>query len=567
MASYILTQAEARRLPPALIVLLGALYLLPGLFARDPWAAADAEGLGIALTMAGGTLADWLAPNIFGQAAARDGPLAAWISACAIKVLGPLVGEQTAARLAIGGTTACGLAWIWLAVARLAARPEVQPADPFEASAAPADIGRAVADAALLVTMATCGLIARIHETTAMAVQFAWTAAWLLGAAIAIERPVRGGLIAGAAIAASVLTRGIPTAAFLLLVLLCLPWLSQRYRLVTRPLWLAMAFSAALLLWPWPLAASRLGPEGAAWLQSWLAWNAAEIGLASERTLIFLARNMPWYLWPTWPLAIWAVWHWRHRWQSPALALPVLMAGSALLQMLLSPSPSEATIQPAAIAFAVLAALGLPAVRRSLVSLLDWVSVAMFSLIGCVLWAYWLALHTGFPPRMADSAERLAPGFSVSSVLLPTLGGIAASAGWLVLVWWRTSRRPRVIWRPMVLSCGGLVLTWCLLIVLWLPMYDARVSYRKLATDIASVIAREPDCVRAEPIEPALRANLAYFGKIRFAGAEERCQWLLSRHDEQGFGSSGSGSQWQQVWQGRRPFDTTERLTLYRRTQ
>lgn len=567
MSPFIVTAAEAKRLPRVLILLLGALYLTPGLLFRDPWGGADAEGLGIALTMASGSLIDWLAPNIFGLALAEEGPLASWPSAIAVALLGWVVDQQTAARLAIGFVVAWGLCWIWLAVAKIAARAEVQPSDPFEASAPPNDVGRAVADAALLVTMASCGLIARVHETTAVAVQFSWTAAWLLGAAIAIDRPIRGGAIAGAAIAATVLTRGLPTAGALLLILLALPVVSQRFRLVGRPMLAAALPTAVLLVLPWPLALVTLNPDGSAWLSAWLSWNAAEIGLGSIANLEFFARNLPWYLWPTWPLAIWATWHWRHRWTTPAVALPLLMAVGSSILALINPSPTEAALQPAAVAFAVLAALGLPAVRRGLVSLLDWIAVATFSLIGFVIWAYWVALHTGFPPRMADSAARLAPGFNSDTVLLQTLAGLAASGGWIALVWWRTSRRPRVIWRPMVLSCGGLVLTWFLLIVLWLPMYDARVSYRRVAAEIAVTLGRDYDCVRAEPVSPALRTSLAYFGGVRFAQTEESCDWLLSRTDVRHAGPPAPGTQWAQVWQGRRPFDTTERLTLYRRLQ
>lgn len=566
MRAYIVTQAEARRLPLALILLLGVLYLIPGLLFRDPWGGADGEGLGVALTMATGGLIDWLAPNIFGLEFAREGPLGGWIGALGILTLGSMIGEQAGARLATGATVAFGLYWIWLATARLASRPEVQPSDPFEASASPTAIGRAVADAALLVTMASCGLIARVHETTPMALQFSWTAAWLLGAATAIDRPVKGGLIAGAALAASALTRGLPTGGALLLALLLLPLCAQRFRIVARPMLASAIAAAALLILPWPiLLMQHAGPEGAGWLDAWLGWNVSELGLASERTLTFLIRNIPWYLWPTWPLALWAAWQWRRRWATPALALPLLLAAVSALQTLLTPLPSEAAVQPAVIACAVLAALGLPTVRRPLVSLLDWTAVATFSLIGFAIWAYWFALHSGFPPRMADSAARLAPGFVTGSLWPQTIAGLAASAGWLTLVWWRTSRRPRVIWRPMVLSCGGLVLSWFLLITLWLPMYDARMSYRKLATDIAAVLGPAHDCVRAEPVEPALRASLAYFGGIRFARGEQSCGWLLSRGDNPGATPIGRDARWLPVWQGRRAFDATEQLTLFRR--
>ena len=562
--AFIVTQHEARRLPGLVLFLVVGLYLLPGLLGRDPWGRADAEGFGIALTMARGGFADWLAPNVFGLPIIEEGPLPAWLGAALILLVGPLIGEPNAARLASGVIAASGLLWVWLATGRLAGRPEIQPADPFEVSAPARDIGRAVADAALLVCVATCGLIARIHENSSIAFQFAWFAAFAWGAATAIDRPLRGGLIAGAAIAASMLTRGLPTAVSLLAVLLLLPVAAPRYRLVRRPMLTAAVLALAALAVPWPLALFVQHPEGAEWLRAWIGWNAAEVGAGSLRSLVFLARNLPWYLWPAWPLAIWATWRWRAQWRTPALALALLMGLAAFALMILTPIPTETMMLPTVVPFAMLTALALPVVQRGLVSLLDWIAVATFSLIGVVIWAYWIALLTGFPPRMADSAMRLAPGFTSNTTGLQTAAGLIASLAWLALVWWRAARRPRAIWRPMALSSGGLLLAWVLMIVLWLPVYDARVSYRGVAVELARVLGSGNECIRGEPLDAGQRASLAYFGNLRFNQPGERCDWLLTRDDAR-TPIAPPSTQWRQVWQGRRPFDTTERFVLYRR--
>ncbi len=564
MRTFIVTQAEAGRLPRWALAMLGVLYVVPGLIARDPWGRADAEGFGLALTMARGGLNDWLAPHVLGLALPAEGPLAPWIGAAVASLFAGVLTEHAAVRLATGLVVALGLACVWHGTYLLARRAEVQPADPFGASASRDDIGRALADAALLVTMASCGLIARVHETTAEATQFAWSAAFLLGTAQAIERPLRGGLIAAVAIAASLLTRGIPTAAFMLIVLLALPLCSPRYRLISRTmLGVALPVSIALSV-AWPLLLLALHPAGAPWLQAWLDWNAGELGWPNARALIFLARNLPWFLWPTWPLALWAAWHWRHRWREPALTLPLLMGASALAMMLLSPAPSESVMLAAVLPVALLAALGLPTVKRRLVSLLDWVAVATFSLFGFVLWAYWLALQTGFPPRMAVSAARLAPGHQPESIALQAATGVLASLAWLGLVSWRISRRPQAFWRPMALSCGGLVLIWLLLQSLWLPVYDARKSYRNLASDIAATLPPDYDCVTGAPLDAAQRANFAYFGGIRFGREGQSCTWLLTQEDVSHRVTRLPEGVWQRLWQGRRPFDPGERFTLYR---
>src|SRR5690606_7059763 len=131
----------------------------------------------------------------------------------------------------------------------LARRPGVQPSDPFGASASSVDFGRAIADSGLLVLMATFGLLVRMHETTADPAQVAWIAAFLFGCTLALERPAAGAAIAGAAIAATLLSRGIGTAVALLLVLVVLPLASHAYRLVgwrMLPLAVAVAVAGAL---------------------------------------------------------------------------------------------------------------------------------------------------------------------------------------------------------------------------------------------------------------------------------------------------------------------------------
>ena len=167
MRTFIVTQAEAGRLPRWALAMLGVLYVVPGLIARDPWGRADAEGFGLALTMARGGLNDWLAPHVLGLALPAEGPLAPWIGAAVASLFAGVLTEHAAVRLATGLVVALGLACVWHGTYLLARRAEVQPADPFGASASRDDIGRALADAALLVTMASCGLIARVHETTA----------------------------------------------------------------------------------------------------------------------------------------------------------------------------------------------------------------------------------------------------------------------------------------------------------------------------------------------------------------------------------------------------------------
>lgn len=233
MRSFLVTGPQAGKLPRWGLWLLCLLYVVPGLPGRDPWRYDDAAGFGIAWSMATGGLEQWLMPSIAGEAVHDEGPLPFWVAALAIR-MAPWMPAHTAAQAAAMASLLLLFGSLWYASYRLARRPGLQPPDPFDAKASPTDFGRAIADSTLLALMASVGVIARLHETSAEAHQLAWIAVFLYGAARALERPLSGGLIAGAAIAATVCTRGLLPAVALALIACALPVISPGWREIGR---------------------------------------------------------------------------------------------------------------------------------------------------------------------------------------------------------------------------------------------------------------------------------------------------------------------------------------------
>jgi len=565
MRPFLVTELQAGKLPRWGLLLLCLLYTLPGFIGRDPWRHEDAAGFGIALTMARGGAGDWLMPGIAGETVYDTGPLPFWVGALFARAL-PMVSEHTAVRAAAAAGIALMFVAFWYAAYALVKRPGLMPSDPFGASASRIDFGRALADSALLVLMATLGVIARVHETTAQAAQMTIGACFLFGAAIALERPLRGGLVAGVAIGATVMTRGIPPAAALVACACLVPLLSPAYRLVA-PRWLATTLGVGLLASAaWPLALALSGPLGQQHLARWLDWNLGQLVPLTADGARYLARTLPWTFWPAWPIAIWALLRWRGRLAEPAVALPLSSLAAAAVVALLTTSSYERHLLALALPLAMLAAIGLPTLARSVVSLIDWFAVMAYSLIGVVVWGYWIALVTGFPPRMAYRAARTAPGFEPTGIVLDIALGVLATAAWVLLVRWRISRQPPMIWRAVVLSSGGLVLAWFLLMTLWLPAFNTRSTYREVSRQAAAALAPDYDCVSAADLGRAQRASLYYFGGIRFGAPAERCGWLL-RQDTGPLARTPAAAErgWELRWEGRRPYDSNERLRLYRR--
>lgn len=574
MRSYLITEPEAARLPRLLLLALCVLYVLPGFLFRDAWTSADITGLGVALDMARG--GSWLMPQVQGWPLPAEGPLPFWLAGGLLALL-PALDASLVARLVWILGLAGALAAAWYAVLGLARRPEAQPPDPFGASPSAVDYGRAIADVALLLVVACLGALPLVHETTADALGFALPAFFLLGCTRALDRPRGGAAMAGLATGAAWLSVGPSLGLGLLAALLLAPRAIPRLGLVTRP-FLAVALTvAALVALPWFLVLAMEG-TGRDWLADWWLANAPGLGAPQLASLPVAwgdqLLDAAWFLWPAWPVAAWTLWRGaRGRLREPLPGLPGLLLGCVGVSVLVCQPGSANALLSLAVPAAVTAAAGLPTLSRRALSLIDWFAVMAFSLLGVALWAYWLAWQAAWPPRMAASVVRLVPGLDPTLLLPGRLAGLAfalvVSLGWLLLVRWRLARRPRALWRSVVLSAGGMVLSWSLLMSLWLPALDWRRSLRPLATELSARVPVEA-CVATDGVRPALRAGLLHFGGLALApdrsflaeDADEGCAWLLrgdaARHAE-------DPARWQPVWQGRARGPRGENLRLWRR--
>ena len=102
-----LSAEAAVALPRLALLMLLAVFALPGVIGRDLWPE-DASAFGRMWTMAHGTAADWWFPNVAGLATPQDGPFPFWLGAVAIRTLGRWLGEPEASRLS-------ALAWFSVA--------------------------------------------------------------------------------------------------------------------------------------------------------------------------------------------------------------------------------------------------------------------------------------------------------------------------------------------------------------------------------------------------------------------------------------------------------------------
>ena len=327
---------------------------------------------------------------------------------------------------------------------------------------------------------------------------------------------------------------------------------------------------AALICAAWVVALHVLMPqEAGAQLSLWMSWNIYQLNRPTLATLAFLGKYGVWFAWPAWPFAGWALYAWRRQLRSLHIALPLAFLIPVTLLVLINVHTEEGMLLPLLPALAMLAAFGLPTMKRGAINAVDWFSVMTLTTSAAFIWIGWIAKETGWPAQIARNAYKLAPGFKPGFAWISLAIAIAATIAWIIVVHWRISRRPSVLWRAVVLSSGGVILCWVLLMTLWLPWVNYGKSYAGVAEQIESKLTSVKQCVQSN-VGPAQRASFAYFGNVRFADERDQtCDYLLLQDDISNQDAAimlrpYPGS-WRMVWEGRRPSDRDERFRLYRR--
>jgi len=566
-----LPAAATLALPRWALFGLGLLYILPGLIGRDPWKD-DAASFGVMWTMAHGGLADWLYPNIAGLPSAGEGPLAFWLGALCIKLFGWALGDLLAARLSTIGIFVLGVASVWYTAFHLGRRAEAQPLRlAFGGQPEPNDYGRTLADTSLLIYIGCLGLLLQSHETLAVTLQGSLLAYFLYRAARYVELPnPRNALFIGLSLGALVLTRGwVAPAGLLAALFACERYLGLPAASSVRHT-LTAGLAAALLALLWIVPAAIVQPHGANPVLNWQAWNLSQIGLPSAASIKTLVRTAIWFTWPAWPFAGWAIYAWRRQSRLLHIVLPLFVLAALALLALFNPTPENGDLLKLLAPLALMAAFGLPTMKRGAINAIDWFSVMVLTMIAGLIWLFWIAKLTGWPAQLSRNVLKLVPGFQPQFGLVAFVVALAATVGWFFLVRWRISRQPSVLWRAVVLSSGGLILLWVLLMTLFLPELNYSKSYESVAAQIVAKLPPEVDCIDTN-VGPAQRASFAYFGKLPFAGLDKpHCGYVLvqdavSVRDTKEVAPALRAGRMELLWEGRRPSDRNERFKLYRR--
>lgn len=553
---------------------VGLVYIFAGLFFRDPWKTDDVTSLATMITaLSGQGEHTMLLPQIGTLAHAQDGPLITWVGAFFIWIFAPLFEWfATPVDAVIIASRLPNLLWfgllissIWYGTYLLGRRSEAQPMRlPFGGEPSDQDYGRMIADAALLLIVATIGIVWRMHETSEVPALIAFQALAFYAVARMLDHPLSGAITLGIALGAAFLARGWIGALPLMLAAPCAFWPGS-------PLWnekkwlIVSALISASMIFLWWIPAREFGPY---WTDSWWQWTTQSFGWPRMSALISIARDLPWFLWPTWPLALLALWRWRAWLRAPHMLIPTCFAAWALLIMVISPDPFEPEYSLLAVPCAVLAAFALPTLRRGVVNTLDWFAVMCFSLTAVTVWLGWVALQTGWPTQIAHNIARQTRGYESHLAWPAILLALAGTIAWIILVRWRLRTHPAGLWRGTALSAGGLITTWLLLATLWMPALDYVRSYREVSASLAQALAtlKQPDeCVRTQQLGAGQRASFLVFDHLEFS-YDKQCSLILQQVSPASVrnGTAPNSDNATVLWQGKRGPDRSEMFRLLR---
>jgi hypothetical protein len=388
-----------------------------------------------------------------------------------------------------------------------------------------------------------------------------------------LDKPIQGGFWTGIGLAVIALS-----ASLWLFVIMFAGLLISLAICEVKPnaKWLGMTWlGSALGIGLWPTLWWLFDLPAPLVQQAWHEWwsNDSIQLIASTKSIGFLARNLPLYAWPIWPLALWSIWFWRKGSnyplggiRNPNMALPLGLVIAGLIYLTHLTALNEQSLLIIIPPMVIWACFSLPIIQRSVISFIDWLALLSFTIIGAFIWIMWFAMTTNFPASLARNVAKIVPGFIHEVNWLALLAAIAVTILWVIVVKWRTSRATKVIWRAVVISAAGTTLTWVLFMTLWLPTINYGKTYRFVANRLISATPSNTSCINSTYLGNAQLASFIYFTKIKFKDDPTCPLWISNQPEKVLQAGKNMNSHLELIWEDRRVSDRNERLRLYKVT-
>lgn len=522
-----------------LIGLLFTAWCLPGLFGRDPWKADEGYSFGLVLNII--ETGDKIVPTLAGEPFMEKPPVLYLNAAAAAKLLAPILPLHVGARMAL--LLFHGLTFFALAMATRKLN------------------GSGPGWLAPVVLIGCLGFLHDSHMLMTDVALFSGMALGHCGLALALSRPWVGGLLAGTGAGIAFLAKGLLGPGFLGLTALLLPIVGRPWRTRQYLLTLAGCVLAALpwvVIWPGLLYA-----RSSVLFHQWIWDNnigrftgAAGLGPQGHSWLYF--RDLTWYAFPALPLALWSWWRGRKEFAQRPL-LPLTLLSFAIMLGVLTAAHDGRTLyaQPMLVPLVLAAVPALAyftekSARRVLVGMAIFQAVVL-----SVLWLAWGAELGNWPAAVWTKVHGgifdYAPKFYAHLFVV----ALAGTALWA----WRTWRTEEKNGPALVVNwAAGVACAYLLAMTLFLPMTDARNTFRNLFQDMRKQLPSPNTPLASKGLGESERAMMHYFAGIKThrlevdTNALATCDYLLvqknSRDGE--LAQPPATGQWEMLWDRQR---------------
>jgi 4-amino-4-deoxy-L-arabinose transferase-like glycosyltransferase len=426
--------------------------------------------------------------------------------------------------------------------------------------------GKSAGWAAAVILIGGMGLLVRAHLLVADMALLTGCAMMIYGYALVTRRQRLSGFLLGTGLGIGFLAKGFIAPVFFItfsLALLIFPIWRIRHYYVSLGIALLSALPWLVI---WPTLLYMYSPEYfAEWfwqlnVSRWFSHLSDKVHLNT----FYYVSILPWFAWPAFPLAIWAVWEARKKiGQSEEFQLLLVSFFGMLVTLSLSNNINELSALPLLLPLSLLGTAALFTLRRGAANALDWFGIMTFAMIAILLWWGWTGLLVDSPAKITQLLKDYRPGFDPVFQLNQFWIAVCVTVLWMVLVW----RVGRSIRRSVINWAAGVTLLWLLAVTLWMPWLNSGKSYRLMVTSLKHVLPAKYNCISGRGIGEGQRAMLQYFGDITVSGKPKpECNLILVQ------GNSATSpiqdkEHWKNVWDGSRTGDKNERFWLYRKVK
>jgi 4-amino-4-deoxy-L-arabinose transferase-like glycosyltransferase len=409
------------------------------------------------------------------------------------------------------------------------------------------------------IFISSIGLVIAAHTLTPEVSALTGCATGFYALALANRRPYRASAFLAAGMVIAFLSNGILPLSILLLTSLVLPCLFSdwRSRSYGKVIGIAVLIASSMILtWLW-----LCFNDAPSLLSMW--WSKSTV-TGDENLHLYFFNLLLWYAWPSLPLAAWAIWRYRSEMlHDRKFQLSLSFFFVALLVLGLYGESKDIYAMPLLIPLTAIAGGSIETLKRGAAGALNWFGLILFGFLGFIIWLGWCAMMTGNPAKLK---ERLIFLSGLTKLDFNIVAFSVASAMTLIFLFaaFRSKHSNRSVATNWAI---GMTFVWTLLMTLWLPMIDSARSYGDVFMSLKKAMPTQYTCINSENIGSAQRDLLHYYADIKTypiqVSNHTNCDLFLIQ-DERKPKKVNLGSDWQQVWDGKRISERKESFRLFR---